>query len=199
MRGSWEGERDPLAALAAGDPGPFEELVRTEVTTFLGFFQRLGADPEEARDLTQEVFLKLFQHARRYRRSERFAAFAFRVARNAWVDRTRRRALRSGSSPRSGAVSDERDPLELVADAAPDAGEKLATSEVSRRLHAALATLTDGHRCVFELGVLQELGYREVSEILGIPVGTVKSRMFHAVRRLREALEDDGSEREERA
>jgi RNA polymerase sigma-70 factor (ECF subfamily) len=57
-------------------------------------------------------------------------------------------------------------------------------------LERAVASLPPGQREVFELGVMQEMGYAEIGELLGIPVGTVKSRMFNAVRRLRESLGD---------
>ena len=64
----------------------------------------------------------------------------------------------------------------------------LSRTEEVERLRVALASLPDHHRLVFELGVVQELPYAEIGEILEIPVGTVKSRMFHAVRKLQEAL-----------
>ena len=60
------------------------------------------------------------------------------------------------------------------------------------RLQEGVATLPDGQREVFEMGVLQDMGYAQISELLQIPVGTVKSRMFNAVRRLREFLGDGG-------
>lgn len=193
MRGSWDGERDPLAALAAGDAALFEEFVRAEVGTFVGFFRRLGAGHHEAHDLAQEVFLKLFQHSRRYRPSERFPAFAFRVARNAWIDRGRRRAARGGGRVHAAGTVGEVEGL------APPRDEDEPDDELAgraRRLVRALGELSEAHRSVFELAVLQELGYQEVSALLGIPVGTVKSRMFHAVRRLRAALEGDGAQGE---
>ncbi len=188
MRGSWDRECDPLAALSAGDPTVYEDFVRQEIGTFLGFFQRMGADLQEAEDLTQEVFLKLFQHARRYRPDERFTAFAFRVARNAWVDRSRRRAVR-GAGRASGDPSS--DGLELLQkdEGSSDVLEACAQGEEARSLLSALAGLSEAHRSVFELGAMQALSYAEVSDLLGIPVGTVKSRMFHALRRLREVLE----------
>lgn len=194
MRGSWDRERDPLVALTTGDPAPFEEFVRTEVGTFLGFFQRMGADPQEAEDLTQEVFLKLFRHAAQYDPRERFTAFCFRIARNAWIDRARRTATRglagTRGPSRSGSEGDDAvDLAALVETDEREAGTIIAGREESRRLHVALGALPDTHRSVFELGALQDLSYAEVSGLLDIPVGTVKSRMFHAVRRLRAALE----------
>ena len=204
MRASWDRERDPLAALAAGDPAPFEEFVQTEVGTFLGFFQRLGADPEEAEDLTQEMFLKLFRHAAGYQARERFTAYCFRVARNAWIDRRRRAASRGGATGQSDGEGQELDPIAQVPSRGVPFHEAPVGPEESQRLHAALGALPDSHRLVFELGALQELSYSEVSGLLDIPVGTVKSRMFHAVRRLRSALEaagvvPDAEPREERA
>lgn len=193
MKGTWDFDQDPLAALRGGDPGPFEDFVRLETTTFLGFFRRLGAAPAEAEDLTQELFLKLFRHAETYQTQGRFAGFAFRVARNAWIDRSRRRAHRAGEAA-GGAAPDDVSALDLASQSRhEEPGVGLARREEVARLHAALADLPERHRLVFELGVLQELPYGEISSLLHIPVGTVKSRMFHAVRKLRDALGSEDS------
>lgn len=197
LKEDWEDDRDPLAALRAGDPGPFERFVRQEIPTFLGFFQRLGASRTEAEDRVQELLLKLYQHARTYQRQGRFAAYAFRVARNLMIDRTRRRALREEAQ----GVGEEDEVVgatleRLADDSVGDPLADLARSEQVARLRAALARLPDHHRLVFELGVVQELPYQEIGDVLDVPVGTVKSRMFHAVRKLRDAL-DEGQEGEE--
>ena len=78
--------------------------------------------------------------------------------------------------------------LEL-AEAGPGPVREAAGREVRAHLTQALAELPQGQREVFELGAVQGLPYGEVAELLGIPVGTVKSRMFHAVRRMRQLLE----------
>ena len=99
-----QGTGDPLVALREGDPGPFEAFVTSETGRFLGFFGRLGASRSEADDLVQETFLKLFrlasQHAAGadYAAQGRFEAYAFRVARNVWIDRSRRRSVQPGHS-----------------------------------------------------------------------------------------------------
>ena len=186
MKADWEDERDPLAALRAGDPRPYEAFVETELPTFLGFFQRLGAARAEAEDRVQDLFLKLYQHARTYERQGRFAAYAFRVARNLWIDRSRRFALREVTR---GADAGDDAFLGRVADVGLEEPlEGLSRKEEVDRLRTALAELPEHHRLVFELGVVQELPYAEIGAILDIPVGTVKSRMFHAVRKLQEAL-----------
>lgn len=187
MPGTWDTDRDPLEALGAGDRGPFEAFVESATPTFLGFFRRLGADEAEAEDLVQEVFLKLFRRARNYSPSGRFAPFAFRVARNAWIDRRRRGAVqiraRGGEPDECGTGS-----AEGFVDREPAPSLRLEQREEAERVRWALRALPEAQRLVFELGVVQELPYSEISALLEIPEGTVKSRMFHAVRRLRELL-----------
>lgn len=172
--------RDPLLALSEGDPGPFEELVRTHARTLVAYFRQRGTSLGRAEDLTQEVFLKLFQSAERYQPEERFEAYLFRIARNAWIDECRRKGVR----PEVVSTAGEEDALPGLPD---DPGARAAASEEEARILALVATLPETHRSVFELAVLGELGYEEIASVLGIPEGTVKSRMFYAVRRLRQA------------
>ncbi len=200
MKADWEDERDPLAALRAGDARVFEAFVETEIGTFLGFFRRLGASGTEAEDRVQDLFLKLYEHSPSYQRQGRFAAYAFRVARNLWIDRSRRLSLREGTS-----MVEAEDEGSSLLDRVPDPSleepaEGLCRGEQADRVRDAVSALGERHRVIFELGVVQELPYQEIGAILGIPVGTVKSRMFHAVRKLQEVLgaeklETGGTER----
>jgi RNA polymerase sigma-70 factor (ECF subfamily) len=184
----WDLSTDPLLALGQGDPGPFEAFVRTHARVFFAYFRRQGAGLHRAEDLTQEVFLKLFHHAPRYRAQERLPAFCFRVARNVWID-DRRRARHRALELRG------EDAPEELPEARDGAGppEDVQAREEEARLIALLDQLPDIHRAVFELGVLEELPYTDIAAILDVPVGTVKSRMFHAVRKLRH-LAGDASE-----
>jgi len=190
LKGSWDFDPDPLVALRSGDPRPFEAFVAATSRRFLAFFRRLGASHEEAEDLTQEVFLKVFRYAANYDPRERFAALAFRVARNAWIDQKRRKSARPTFQEREdgAAVFEEQGAEEQAAEE--PAAEAIRSEEVERSL-GALAELSESQRVVFELGVVQELPYAVIAESLGIPVGTVKSRMFPAVRRLRALLEPE--------
>ena len=222
LKDSWDGESDPLAALREGRPAPFEAFVAAETCTFLGFFARLGATRSESEDLVQETFLKLFRTAAqaeqgpsrvhsqelqqdrngavesdsgaRYDAQGQFTAYAFRVARNVWIDRSRKRV----SAPRvfsADAWRDDEAPAEVLSidlrrestlGARPDA--TLERAEESNRVERAVAQLNEAHRLVFELGVVQELPYADIARSLDIPVGTVKSRMFNAVRKVRDSL-----------
>lgn len=178
----WQLPRDPLLALQQGDPEPFEHFVRIHARTLIAFFRQRGASLGRSEDLAQEVFLKLYRSAERYLPEERFSSFCFRVARNAWIDECRRKGVRPEFVQESE-VAQGLDPGAPVRD--PAAG--LVEEEEEASLQRLLATLPESHRAVFELAVLGELGYAEIGALLGIPVGTVKSRMFYAVRRLRRA------------
>ena len=197
LKGSWDHDRDPLAALRRGEPALFEEFVRTEVGALIGFFMRLGADRTDAEDLTQDVCLKLYRTAATYEARSAFGAYLSRLARNAWIDRKRRGAARPrprsihGPDP-SGASGGRTVGLEAELPAeVPEPGRAMGAREEARRCLAALSQLSPGHRMVFELAVIQERPYAEIASELGIPVGTVKSRVFHAVRRLRAELSTD--------
>ena len=204
MKEAWDGERDPLAALRGGRSGPFEAFVEAEARTFLSYFARLGATRSEAEDLTQETFLKLYSSSAlpaqaapdgslRYESRGQFSGYAFRVARNVWIDRVRKssgeRAILESDGPQG--MSDQReDP------GAPHPEAGAIRRESSERVRRAVSSLPESHREVFELAVVEELPYAAISEALDIPVGTVKSRMHNAVRRVRAALEDADRVRE---
>ena len=212
MKDTWDGERDPLAALRAGRSGPFEAFVKAEIRTFLGFFFRLGATRSEAEDLTQDTFLKLYASSAqiqgadatgggpglpdgagtaspvRYDARGQFAGYAFRVARNVWIDRVRKRSGdRSVSESETGVGG-----IDVHADPRVEQPEARAMRvEASQRIRDAVGSLPESHREVFELAVVEELPYAAISEALDIPIGTVKSRMHNAVRRVRTALEEE--------
>lgn len=178
-------EPDPILALRAGDPAPFEQFVRAHSRSLVALFRRRGASLARAEDLTQEVFLKLCESTHQYEPRERFQAFCFRVARNVWVDECRRIAVRSGAHP---------EPLRLheaeLAGATVEPHAALSLDEEQRGLESLLLALAPAHRRVFELVLIAGLTYSEIAAQLSIPVGTVKSRMFHAVRRLRRAWQE---------
>ena len=169
---------DPDAALmrrvARGDRAAFSELVARHHVALFRLFRRLGLDAHAAEDCVQDTFLRLLSAAPSYRTTAPFRAFLRRLARNALVDWTRRR---------KDAALSLRDPAD------PALTERATHApESPTDVRAAVARLSLKLRDVVQLSVYEGLSHAEVAERLDIPEGTVKSRLHHALRRLREAL-----------
>lgn len=178
-------DRELMARVRDGSNEAFCELVGRHETTLLAFMRRLGAHPDEAEDAVQESFLRLHAYRKKWVPSASFRAFLFTIAQRAWIDLCRRR--------------ERRRKLEVVEDGADRRASPEGLSHADRvDLEAALETLSEGHRVVLVLSVYGGLSYQEVSEALGIPEGTVKSRVFHALRKLRGVLEVPAGESQSR-
>lgn len=178
-----QGRTDLLVRHRAGDPAAFELLVLEMAPRLRGYFLRQGADAATADDLAQNVFVRILQSLDRYRPSGQLEAYFLRIARNLWIDHQRRGA-------RFRRVDDAAD----EADDRPGPEAESQSRDRAALVRAALAELAAAERELLEFAVLQRLPYRDVSELLGIPVGTVKSRVFYALRRLRERLAALGEE-----
>lgn len=157
-----------------GNREAFTGLVRRHQKALMNFFFRLGADVDGAEDCAQETFLRLFRSLDRYRPRAPFGAFLYTIARHSWVDRCRR------------AARHEAEPLDTLEQGSPGAGDGSRDDRLD--LRQALAALPEHLRMVVILSVDQGLSYAEIAAVLEIPLGTVKSRMHFAIRRLQEAL-----------
>jgi len=196
---------DLLASFRQGDEAAFEGIVGEYHVRLIQFFYRLCWDRDRAEDFTQELFIKLLKGAHRYRSQGKLSTFIFRVATNLWIDHYRsiRPQPRLYSLDKAVHGSEGREGSQAGSVPAKDAGpvERTIDDEDKRRLRAALECLTEPHRIVFELAVYQEMSYPEISSVLEIPVGTIKSRMHNSVKALKAMLRDDedaGSEGDER-
>jgi RNA polymerase sigma-70 factor, ECF subfamily len=177
---------DALSRFRAGDPLAFEEIVETHAPSIVRLFRRLGADAASAEDLAQEVFLRLLRTRSDYEPRGRLAFYLDRIARNLWTDHVRNAGSRPGERTLDEAAQggDAGLALLLVHPAAGPA-DALAGRDAARALAALLRQLGDGERLVLELSVFEGLRYAEIAQSLSIPEGTVKSRVFYAVRKLR--------------
>ncbi len=185
-----------MRRVAAGDVHAFTELVERVLPRLLGYFRRLGADSALAEDCAQEVLFRVYRVRERYRPQARFITYLFHIARNYWIDVYRHRKAQpptiSADAHRGG---EEGTGLaaELTREEAP-AGADLDRDALASALDRGVAALGEQHREVFVLSQVESLRYQEIAEILGIPVGTVKSRMHAAVRQLRDRLSREGFE-----
>ena len=160
-----------------------DETLMAEAKKFernlLNFFWRQGVSYSEGEDLVQETYLRLWKYRSEYEPTAKLSTFLFLMARQVRIDALRRQTRRENRE-------------ESWAKEQPTNGWPKAYG-VREDVRWALAKLSEPLRDVIELGVFQDLPYAEVSAILGIPVGTVKSRMHNALKELKEIFDEQGS------
>jgi RNA polymerase sigma-70 factor (ECF subfamily) len=175
-----------LLRLKDGDETAFETLVERFERRLIGYFLGMCGDRQLAEDCAQEVFLRVYRARSSYTPDAAATTFLFRIARNYWIDVYRSRRSRPQEHEIEGPEDDSERPLLQLESAGPRPDEGAAASEDEVRLEAALQKLSEGQKQVIELAVRQQLRYEDVAAILGIPVGTVKSRVHGAVQHLRD-------------
>lgn len=184
---------DLLALYREGDATAFKQLVELYRDRMVQFFYRLCWDRDRAEDLVQDLFVKLLLCSKRYRPEGRMATFVYRVATNLWIDHYRQLRPRPRFHSLDQVIlSDGESHRPEYAGSEPTPAQQLADGEEKAAMRRALENLTEPHRLVFELAVYQERPYAEISELLHIPIGTVKSRMHNAVSALKLMLGQSG-------
>lgn len=179
-----------MERLALGDESALEELYERWSGPLLSFLYGMCRDRDLAEDLMQGVFLKVWRAAPRYQPLAKFSTWLFQIARNHFLNEREKRLRRVQpvSLDAPGRLEDGSTLAARVADDGPAPDDLALSGELGEHIAEAVARLPEKLRSVWVLGAGQGLPYREVAEILEIPVGTVKSRMFQAVRQLREEL-----------
>lgn len=181
-RDEWGGR---IVAIAAShDRDAFAELFAFFAPRVKGYLQRSGTSEAQAEDLAQETMLAVWRKAALYDPGTASAAtWIFTIARNLRIDSLRRER-------RGGAIQVEEVEAEYEVDNAPLADARLATAEAEARVRKALKTLPSDQLRVIELSFFEERPHGEIARTLQIPLGTVKSRVRLAMRRLRGLLDE---------
>lgn len=192
------GDQENLAGLVErakqGDLEAFEQLVAHYQDRVYNYVLRMVHDPVEAQDVAQETFLRAYQGLPRFRGASSFQTWLYRIASNLAIDAARSRKRRGIGLVSIDQPLEGEDESEMVRDL-PDENEhgpldEALRQELQREVWRAVGELSDRLRPVVVLSDLQGLSYQEVADILGCPVGTVKSRLFNARNQLREKLRD---------
>jgi RNA polymerase sigma-70 factor (ECF subfamily) len=170
-----------VRAAASGDTEAFEVLVRRHSGPVYGHALRFFGDPATAEDVVQEVFVKVYRSLDSFKGDSKFTTWLFRVTRNQCVD-TLRRTRR---------VPAPVDPVDVD----PGDSEDVAGGAVTTTwLREAMRALPPEDRDALSAVGLFDLAYRDAAAVLGVPVGTVKSRVFRARRALAAMLEPQREE-----
>lgn len=181
----------------AGSRTAFETLVRRYDQQVLRLAMNLMRRPEDARDIYQEAFLKVYKNIGRFRFECSFYTWVYRVVTNVCLDQLRRRSSRpeEQAPERSGGEHPGDESLDFFerqqeVRSGADPERLLLGSEVGRRIDAALARLSPRERMVFELRHYQGMKLRAIGEVLGTSEETAKNSLFRATRKLRAQLGD---------
>lgn len=171
-----ESEKDLITQAQKGDRRAFSQLVRRHREGVVNVVYRMCGDANLADDAAQETFIRAWQHLPGYRPRSPFRNWLYRIATNVARDALRRER---------GMVS-----LDSVPLANSEQGPEAAVEGKERgdRVRQAVLSLPPASRAVLVLREYEDLSYREIADTLGIPVGTVMSRLNYARNRLRESL-----------
>jgi RNA polymerase sigma-70 factor (ECF subfamily) len=173
-----------------GDALAFALLVRRHRKRMENFLFRLFWDREKAEDGAQEVFIRLWLSRARYEPIARFTTFLYQFAHRYWLDECRKAKSRPQIANRCG----ENDEVILVSPQGSDPQRQLLMNYRQRQIQEAILRLPEPQRAAFALVHLEERKISEAALILGIPEGTVKSRLHAAIRTLRRRLKYEGTE-----
>ena len=172
-----------------GDELAFAELVSRYEVTLYRLAWRMLRDEEEARDVVQEAFLRVFRALNTYDQNRKFSTWILRISTNLCIDRYRRRKMRLLSI--EAGEEEGRRPIVLV-DGGPSPEEYHRRNALAETLDRLVAGLPGIYRTVIELRYKQSLAYDEIAEVLEIPLGTVKARLHRAHRHLKDLLASAG-------
>ena len=168
-----------------GNMDAFEELVKKYEGKVYSIAYRMLALSEDARDAAQEAFLKAFRSLKGFRGDARFSTWLYRITNNVCLDYLRKRDHRELSLEYDvGGGDGEYQTMDIPADV--DVESVVEAGEFSELIQKAIKSLPDQHRTMIVLRDVQELSYMEISTLLNLPEGTVKSRINRARRHLRE-------------
>lgn len=181
-------EQKWVAAAREGDQEAFAELVRLYEKRVLALTQRMCRNPEDAAEAAQEAFLAAWQGLKSFRGDSSFSTWLYRLASNACVDLLRREGKRQADA----SLDDEDLNLDIPA-SLPSPQEEAERRELRERIEEGLRALPPSLRATLVLREVQQLRYDEISEALGLDIGTVKSRINRGRKKLRAFLLERGN------
>lgn len=169
-----------------GHPDALSQLIYSQQHYVYSIAMSVLKNPEDAADLTQEAFIRLFRALPQYQGESRFTTWLYRLVVNLGRDELRRRGRQVPVLVPHDAQEEEADPLSTIADTDRWSNPEtvLETHETARRVRQALAHLEEHYRLVLTLYYFEDMKYTDIAEILGVPLNTVKSHIRRGKERL---------------
>ena len=170
-----------------GEEAAFAEILARYRGAIYNLCYRMTRNAEDARDLAQEIFIKVFSLLDRFDETYAFSSWLFRIATNHCIDHLRRNRLRFLSL--DGAVGSDGEEFELqLPDTGPEPDTVLQRKEALARLEEVIGDLPPHYKAITLLRHDQQLSYEEISGILDLPLGTVKARIHRARNMIQQML-----------
>jgi RNA polymerase sigma-70 factor, ECF subfamily len=182
-------DRELVVTALSGVEGSFEELVRRYQRPISAYVYRMVGNYESALDLTQEIFIKVYNSLTRYRDEFKFSTWIYKIAHNAAVDHLRRSATREQSL----VIGQEGDQFDLQLESGRLSPEQESERKERRiEIESVVRALPANYRELIILRHSQDLSYEEIVEVTGLPLGTVKNRLFRAREMMRQHFVEKG-------
>ncbi len=169
-----------MAQVAEEDERAFSELARRYQGRLTNLVSRLLNDRESADDITQEVFVRVYVHRRNYRKGARFSTWLFTIAANLAKNEIRRRVRRRHWFSLDALQEVLHDNSFVLADRAEGHERSLEREQLQDEVGRAITTVPEKYRLALVLRDIEGLAYEEIAQVLGIPGGTVRSRINRA-------------------
>ncbi len=185
-------EVELIRAAQRGDSGAFEEIVRSYDQSVLRMALNLLHSEEDARDVYQEVFLRVYRNLPKFRFDCAFSTWLYRIVANLCLDQIRKRKVRREDPAPVGPDGGEVDRLQFVPEkrADVDPQRRLMSAEVNARVQDNLEKLTPRERLVFEMRHFQGMRLKSIGDSLGVTEEAAKNCLFRATQKMRVALGD---------
>ena len=186
-------EQELVTRAKAGDPDAFGQLMEQNQNRIYSLALRMVGSPEDAADLTQDAFLSAWRSLAHFHGESSFSTWLYRLASNACIDFLRKEKRKRAAGTVLYLDDTEEGPSLDLPDYDADPHKQLEQSEVRDCIADCMDTLSEEHRTVLSLREISGLSYTEISDILGLEEGTVKSRIARARLALRKKFLETGN------
>lgn len=183
-------DKDLVDRAKNGDTVAFDELVVKHTPRLYGLVYHMTSNHEDTNDLLQDIFAKAYRSLKRFRGKSSFYTWIYSIAVNMTLNFLKKRSRRRSLSLDDVDTGIEHDPDYLEATASSSPVREVNIHELQERLNVAMQELSEDHRAVVTMYDIQGLPHAQISEILGVSQGTVRSRLFYAHRQLQNYLDE---------
>lgn len=184
-------DHDLIALAASGSEKAYRELLDRYQRPVFSLIYRMVRDREQAEDLAQETFVKVFNHIESFNPKYKFSSWIFKIASNLTIDALRKKDLKTVSldGSRNAETADEVDATRITVESRDENPEEfLEAKELGQEIERAIALLRPEYRQAILLRHVEGRPYEEIADIMGVPLGTVKTFIHRARGELRETL-----------